>query len=612
MRRRRRPGVTGAVAVVAVAAMAMAGVPAQADGRDAQGSRAADDFRVNPYLQNPADDAMTVTWFTRTPEPGELRVTGPGIRGVDVHHSTPSLEPSLDYTEAELAEQIPGLEQGSWLRGGDNYKHTVELTDLRPDRRYRYEVRQGDSALRARFETAPDAEAWRRVRFVALSDSETEPQGRVQRREWAPGALARGGLDRPAAVEGGAWDEAFGTTVLSGVPVLRYMLTEDEGYAANLDVVEQRDPDFVMMPGDLVQGGGYQPGWDEFFRHNAGTVGSGLSTRPIVPALGNWENYGALNGGYGTPGDRSPVVRARDKYHAYFDTPSNGTPAHQDDYHRVDYGPVTVITLDSSNGEPDDEPDAYPPGNKLSGREYDGPGTDTQSNFTRAEYEAAGGEDLADLNPGSTQWEWAEAQLADARRDGQIVFVQFHHAPFSSGEHGLPMNHELTSGQGGTPMRQYHELFERHGVTAVLSGHSEMFERSIVDADGDGTGVVYYDVGVSGDGLRGEKRDGTSLTDPLLSYNSYSRWTADQHEPERWEAVDGTVQLVEGGKHYGHLEVNVERVRGRGASAAARVTLTPVYVFPVLNGDYELQRTERRVYGDEVVLTVGADGTVLP
>lgn len=44
----------------------------------------------------------------------------------------------------------------------------------------------------------------------------------------------------------------------------------------------------VIMPGDLVQGGGYQPGWDEFFRHNAGEWGSVLSYRPILPALGNW------------------------------------------------------------------------------------------------------------------------------------------------------------------------------------------------------------------------------------------------------------------------------------------------------------------------------------
>ncbi|NED97579.1 metallophosphoesterase family protein [Phytoactinopolyspora alkaliphila] len=546
---------------------------------------------------------MTLTWFTTTAEPGELLLRGPGLKGTARYATEPVLEEALDYTEAELAQEIAGLAQGSWLHQGRNYKHTVDITGLRAGSRYRYTVRAGDATRSGGFSTAPSTDRWNRIRFVALADAETEPLGRVQRREWAPGALADGFAARPSAEEGGTWDGVFGTTVLSQVRTLRYMLTEDEGYRENLRIIDRRRPDFVMMPGDLVQGGGYQPGWDEFFRHNAGEVGGGLSERPILPALGNWENFGALNGGYGTPDDRMPVVRSRDKYHAYFDSPDNGTPAHRDNYYRVDYGPVTVITLDSSNGEPDDAPANYPDEQKATGQQFNGPGTDTQNNYTREEYEAAGGTDLADFNPGSVQWNWAEEQLADARARGQIIFVQFHHAPFSSGEHGLPMDHAFTSGQGGTPMRQYQPMFEEYDVTAVLSGHSEMFERSFVDEDGDGVGVYYYDVGVAGDGLRGERRDGSSLDDPLLSYNPFSEWTADQHEPERWELVDGVLQLVEGGKHYGHLEVDVER-RPNGV----RVTMTPVYVFPVLDGDYRLQRTERRVYDDVLVLDLDSSG----
>ncbi|MGH2698259.1 MAG: metallophosphoesterase [Actinomycetota bacterium] len=573
-------------------------------------------FRVEPYLQNPSSEGMTVTWFSSSPEPGRLTIHGPGVKGRALYLSSPTYEPALEYTEAELGEEIPGLEQGSWLHEGDNYKHSVAVSDLRPGKSYRYRVRQGGQTFFDRFRTPPTSERWRHIRFVALSDSETEPRGRVLRREWAPGALAEGSEPRPSAEEGSRWDQALGTTVLNQVRTLRYMLTEDEGYFHNLRVVERRDPEFVAMPGDLVQGGGYQPGWDEFFRHNAGALGNLLSRRPIMPALGNWENFGALNGGYGTPEDRSPVVRSRDKYHTYFDSPDNGTPAHRDNYYRIDYGPITFIALDSSNGEPDDSPDNYPPEGKATGREFNGPGTDTQSNFTRAEYEAAGGIDLADFNPASTQWDWAERELAAARREGQVIFVQFHHAPFSNGEHGLPMDHELTSGQGGTPMRRYHEMFERNGVIAVLSGHSEMFERSFVDADGDGVGVTYYDVGVAGDGLRGERRDGTSLNDPLLKYNPQSRWTGDQSEPERWKLVNGIPQLVETGKHYGHLEVNVKRLReGRGGGGArsrpaVEVAFTPVHVFPILDDDYSLVRAERRRYGDVVVLYLNGSGEV--
>jgi hypothetical protein len=583
-------------ALAAAALLALAAAPAAAQ------------FRVNPYLQNPSSTGMSFTWFTEQSAAASFQVFEPG-NAVPVfsQSSSPTLEAVLAYTNAEKNQSIAGLPQGSWLRSDSNYKHALAVQGLKADSVYNYRVEHNGHLFESSFRTAPTAQQWNSIRFVAMSDSETEPAGRTTRREWAPGALAAGSLARPDA-NASAWASTFGSTTLSGVRVLRYALTEDEGYRRNLEIVNGRNVDFMLMPGDLVQGGGYQPGWDEFFRQNAGAVGSGLSRYAILPALGNWENFGALNGGYGTDADgRFGPKFGRDKYHTYFDAPSNGTPAHRDNYYRIDYGPVTVITLDSSNGEPDDRPQNYAV--KATGQQYNGPGTDTQNNFTRAQYEAAGGTDLADFNPGSAQWQWAEAQIAQARASGQIVFVQFHHAPFSSGEHGQPMDHILTTGQGGTPMRQYHGMFERYGVAAVLSGHSEMFERSFVDGDGDGEGVVYYDVGVSGDGLRGSKRNGSSLNDPLLNYNPFSQWTADQSAGERWEMVDGVLQLVEGGKHYGHLEVNVDRLVG-DASFMAVVTLTPVHLFPILDANYQLVRTERRVYGDEIKLFVRHDGSV--
>ena len=560
-------------------------------------------FRVNPYLQNPTPTSMTLTWFSTEEEAGWLTVRGPGKPGTKVR-TIPSAQDTLDYTEAERAEEIDGLEQGSWLREGGNYKHSITVQGLRPNSEYRYRVDQGDEKFTAEFRTAPSKKDWDSIRFVALSDSETEPKGRVQKREWAPGA---GAERRPSAVEGGAWDQVHGLTELSGSTVLRYPLTEDEGFRRNLAVIDERDPDFVMATGDLVQGGGYQPGWDEFFRMTAGETGSTFSQTPVLPAFGNWESFGALNDGYGTPEDRTPVVRSRAKYHTYFDSPDNGTAAHRDNYYRLDYGPVTVITLDANNGDPDDVPENTPDEEKATGTEYRGPGTDTQNNFTRAEYEAAGGTDLSDFNPGSTQWKWAEQNLRQARAQGQIVFVQFHHAPFSSGEHGLPMYHEQTSGQGGTPMRQYHDMFEQYGVSAVISGHSELAERSFVDKDGDGVGVNYYDVGIAGDGLRGERRTGDSLDDPLLRYDPYRQWTADQDSAEEWRlTTDGQLTLADGGKHYGHLEVNVAK-KGDGAT----VTLTPVYNFPVLAPDLTVDHTERRTYDDEITLELDAKGRVI-
>jgi hypothetical protein len=591
------------VLAVAAAALLAGSLLAPAQARPTQG-----DLRVLPYLQNPSATSMTVTWFSHDDEPGTLTVNGPGLRGQRTYRTDPEPQPVLAYTEAERAEVVEGLPQGSWLLPDGAVKHVVQVEDLRPDSRYRYTVRQGRDRASAFLTTAPTADRWRTVRFVAMSDHETEPRGRVTRREWAPGTTAA--LPRPGTEADGAWAQAFGTTTLLDGQVLRYPLTEDEGYAANLDVVESRDPDLLVFPGDLVQGGGYQPGWDEWFRRLAGSEGDLLSGTPVLPAFGNWESFGAINGGYGTPEDRSPVVRSRAKYHAYFDAPANGTPEHTDAYYRIDYGPLTVLTLDANNGEPDDDTENHA-ADPATGTEYRGPGTDTQNNFTADEYEAAGGTDLVDLSPGAAQWVWAEQQLADARAAGQVVVVQWHHSAYSSGEHGLPMYHEDTSGQGGTPMRRYHPLMEQHGVAAVLSGHSELFERSFVDEDGDGTGVHYYDVGVAGDGLRGERRTEPSLSAPYLGYNPYRAWTADRDEPEVWVEQDGAPVLVEGGKHYGHLEVELRRTR-----TGATMTLTPVHVFPRLSysedGGYVVDGTERRTYDDVVELSLDRDGRVLP
>ena len=64
--------------------------------------------------------------------------------------------------------------------------------------------------------------------------------------------------------------------------------------------------------------------------------------------------------------------------------------------------------------------------------------------------------------------------------------------------------------------------------------------------------------------------------------------------PEQW---DGR-RLVDGGKHYGHLEVNVS------VDAAGRwqAELQPVYVFPLMDDQGQVTGWERRVYDDVVVL----------
>lgn len=538
-------------------------------------------FRVRPYLHAPSSTGVTVLWFSHTEAPGRLTVTGPGAPGP--MDSAPEVLDVLAYTDAERAEHIAGLAPGSWLHPEGNVRHAVVLTGLRPDTRYDYTVTQGGEQASATLRTAPTAQDWSQLRIAALADSETTPAGRLTRVPWEPGP---GGEDRPESLA-------------------RYPLTKSEGYRTVADLIAADGPDLILMPGDLVGGGGYQPAWDEFFaiNHAAGGV---LSQTPLLPALGNWENFGGLNGRYGTPSDRSPVVRARRKYHAYFPG-----PVHSGGYYRIDHGPLTILTLDSSNGEPDDDPSRY--GRPLTGRSYRGPGTDTQRHFTRDEYAAAGGTDLSDIGPGSQQWRWLEEKLRQARAQRRIVLVQFHHSPYSSGMHGLPMDHESTTGQGGTPMRRFQPMFRRYGVVAVICGHSELFERSVVADDGDAhpgaqvapasrTGVLYYDVGIAGDSLGGERRHGPD--GELLRYNPYRVWTADQDACERWEAdVRGNPVLVGGGKHYGYLDLHLQRT-----DSGALLRLQPVHAFPVLNDAYRVQRIERRTYDDEVTVSIGPDG----
>ncbi|MGD9857068.1 MAG: metallophosphoesterase, partial [Planctomycetaceae bacterium] len=253
---------------------------------------------------------------------------------------------------------------------------------------------------------------------------------------------------------------------------------------------------------------------------------------------------------------------------AYFETPDNGSgnPAFEDRYYRIDYGPITWITLDSSDGAPDKSA--------------------ADSNFMLAGEHDGG--DAPDFNPGSVQYRWLEAQLADAKAKSRFTFVQFHHMPYSIGPHGFPAGEgEGHDTQSGQPLRVLSPLFEAHGVDAVFCGHDEIYEHSYVN------GINYFDLGIGGDGLRGPF-NGDDGSSGLPSSNPHQVFLAHLHAPEVWDGK----RLVSGGKHYGHMEVNVSP----DADGGWKAELTPVYVFPLMNDAGEVTGWERRVYDDEVVL----------
>ena len=601
-------------------------------------------FRVLPYLQSPTSTSMTISWVSELNEPGRVLITGPGIKSKKVT-STPQYMELMEYTERELEQKltynsgngvVETIPQGSWLESNSNYKHSVTIDGLKPNSKYHITVKQGKQTHTSKFETFPDRENWDELTLVAFSDTETEPYGALEHREWelhTVNPYAPGSEERPG--KGSAFDKKYGNITRNNMPLVRYPLDQQTALNENLAHIEAADPDALLIAGDLAQGAGYQPAWDEFWRHFAGEFTDIASHTPLLPALGNWETYAGINGGYGSDEDRSPAVISRNKYHEYFDTPGDAeNPQYKDSYYRTDIGPITLLTLDSTNGIPDEstntktftgtvygENDSVLNETVWAEQGADGDPyitTDTQGEFTAESYNNAYTEvfkgtttedsDLPNFNPGTEQYKWAEEQLKEAREKGQIILVQFHHSAYSSGVHGAPPNHEKADNQSGVAMRVYSPLFEKYGVATVISGHDEMFERSWVDLDGDGIGFHSYDVGVAADGLRGEKmiKDENGNLVPQ-DYNTYTEWSATQDEPEFWATnKKGVKHLIDGGLHYGHLQMDFEKT-----SYGTELTLTPVYIFPILDDNYDLVRTERRVYNDVQKIYFDEIGNVL-
>jgi len=494
-------------------------------------------FHVLPYVQNPTATAMTVSWLSDSAEPGTVSVDGIGS-----FTSESQLAEALTYGTSEIdyihgdsnfGETHPDAADGE--APAASYKHSVRITRLAPSTSYSYSVDQpGADAFASTFRTAPIQGSRETVRFITMSDMETEPESTQKTVRWTASALAIGG-------------DKLGTD--PDTYTRQYPVDQTTGYKANLVYATERKPDFWVIAGDLVEKGGRQLDWDEFWRHSAGEWGTLASTTPIFPALGNHENYWHPD----APGYNAEAsMLSYDKWNTYWDLPTNYATdeRYEKRFYRVDYGPVTLITLDSSNGNDAD------------------PSQDTNLYIDGTESR------VPDFNPGSEQWNWAIRELANAQALGQIIFVQFHHTAFGTGVHSLPSGSAgIANGednQSGMPMRVYQDLFERYGVTAVLSGHDELVEYVSIN------GVSYWDVGFAGDGLRGPGYPPTTDYVPfdlLPAEAQETHWSAHGDAPEIWNGD----QLIDGGKHYGFLEVDVRP----SGDYNYEVIMTPRYVFPI-------------------------------
>ena len=520
-------------------------------------------FRVTPYVQRPAPTAMTIMWLAQTngsasvtwcekggaekrtissaTERADLSANVVGRRfGSAVDKIEYCAAPELDY-DANPEKKTEKLSRyGAWeMPYTRPYQYRVRLTGLKPDTTYDYTVTLADGPSYSKtFRTPPAADpaSWKPLKFIYYSDSETEPRDN---------------------------DPVQGLTKDWTDPVTEkertYYATQTEAYAKNVQGAVDFGADLIIMAGDLAQQGSRQCDWDEFWRHNAGPLNDPAGSRPILAAPGNHDYTSYADGG--ECGMR--------KFLSYFEFEPNGAAVDDDQaerFHRVDYGPCAFIFLDANNGIDGDLE------------------RDTNCWIDRG----PNGCHAPDFNPGSAQYKWLEAQLADAQKTRAFTFIVSHQCPFSVGYHGRENsyhpskdpNGEALSGQ---PLRVLLPLMHKYGVDGWFAGHDEMMERSVTTDEKTGHSFSVWDMGIAGDGLRGNK----------MNDNANERFRASVHAPEVYE--DGV--LVAGGKHYGHLQVTIDKdEQGRW-----RATFDPVYVFYSKAKDGTVAYGGLRHYDDRVV-----------
>ena len=515
-------------------------------------------FRVTPYVQHPATNAMSLLWLSTTNATATLEWWPDGnVAAMQSVSVTPRQATELDYFGYSHAKQhLPALIP--W-----QYRHRIE--SLQPYTKYAYRVTlAGGETYTNAFRTVPAD--FRPIRFIAYSDSETQPSSTGDRVAWE--------------------DYKVDKDTNPNRNTRKYYIDQTDGYATNICTMVTRKPDFFVIAGDLAEKGSDQTHWDEFWRHNAGKLNDPAGSTPILAAPGNHEYHGYYaTDDYGERGMR--------KFLSYFEFEPNGAAVdadQQERFHRVDYGPVAVIFIDTNNGQ-----DYYSDTTSANySRENGTPNMrDTTQPLCQDRCRAP------DFNPGSEQYRWLEEQLADTQTNKLFTFLVCHQCPFSVGYHGR-LNGEYGTESSkenlsGAATRCLTNLVFKYGVDAWICGHDELYEHSrLTGTETFPNGLTrphtvdIYDVGMGGDGLRGCNRTGRP--------NPYEVYRAHVDAPEVYDA-NGT--LISGGKHYGHLEVDV----APNESGLWTATLKPVYVFVSTNAVTGKLLFDRRVYPDEVVIT---------
>ena len=431
-------------------------------------------FSVSPYVQHPTADGMTVLFFTTKPCEATVKCWS-------VAETATVREELATCEEAKNLGKNASDDVPVW---GTQYKHRARFENLVGGTRYCYAVEPvGYAAYTNFFSTVPDRNT--PVRFVAYSDSECIP----------PTYRDKDGADENGCTK--EWD------VKGYTDRQTYYVSRSVGFASNLWHMAAWQPDLFVVAGDLAARGGVQMFWDEFWKENAGANAKGYGdwagAVPILATIGNhdlYDNTGRSALSFSTDnGGRT----ALNKFLSYFEFPTNGDATYDQQYFRQDYGPVTLLFIDTNNGTTG----SVSPGFKS----------------------------------GSTMYRWLETNLADAQKNARFTFVVQHHCPYSCGKHN-----GSSDGQTAVPIRNaLSGLMTKYGVTGWIGGHEEQVEHATLTGTEilpDGTTVPHtvhvFDLGSGGDGLKGK----ATVTCDNVDFRAY-------------DTEDGT--------HYGHLRVEVRR-----------------------------------------------------
>ncbi|QDV75213.1 Alkaline phosphatase precursor [Botrimarina mediterranea] len=235
--------------------------------------------------------------------------------------------------------------------------------------------------------------------------------------------------DGDRLLAGGDGDHTFTTPPSPSAPAdLRLWVVGDSGtggpdqkrvYEAMQDFAATtgRTPDAVLHVGDMAYGDGADV---EFQRHFFDVYQPTLCNTVCWPAMGNHEGH---------------TSRGLSQFGPYYDAyvlptagEAGGLASGSEAYYAFDFGRVHFICLDSHD---------------------------------------------LDRSPDGAMARWLEADLEENDSDWLIAF--WHHPPYTKGSHDS--DHETAL----VEMREHiMPLLEAHGVDVVLSGHSHIYERSML------------------------------------------------------------------------------------------------------------------------------------